>query len=288
MENNMNNNNSNNNNNKNKILCSTGALISKYNNWDYRLIEPLSEKLGCDAFEFMMYRAWEYESDELIQALSAMDVEFPAVHAIKYIGELISRGDEGDFDKAIYYYNICCKIAKGIGSGKLVLHLWGGMPSDNNFENNKAMYKELRAIADEYGIQMLVENVVCNNKDPMSRLLELFESYPDMDIVYDTKMAAFHEQLELIYGDDVRWMWRDGRIKHLHINDYNGGYMDWGSLAALPIGAGKIDFDTFFKFIKKEKYNGDFTIEATAFNTNGSIDTEMLNKCFGAVRAKTR
>lgn len=268
-----------------KILCSTGALISKYNNLDYGLIEPLSKILRCDSFEFMMYSAWENEADEIIHTLSGMDVEFPVVHAIKNIGECISRGDQGDFETAVRRYEVCCKVAKGIGSDKMVVHLWGGMPSDNNFENNKSMYKELRAISDEYGVEMLVENVVCNNKEPMSRLLELFESYPDMNIVFDTKMAAFHEQLERIYGEDVRWLWRDDRIKHLHINDYNGGYMDWGSLAALPVGAGKIDFDSFFTFIQNEKYGGGYTIEATAFKKDGSIDTEMLNRCFAAVRA---
>ena len=268
-----------------KILCSTGALISKYNNLDYSLIEPLSKILGCDSFEFMMYSAWENETDEIIHTLSEMNVEFPVVHAIKHIGEQISRGGSGDFDNAVRRYEICCKVAKGIGSDKIVVHLWGGMPSDNNFENNKSMYKELKAISDEYGVEMLVENVVCNNKDPMSRLLELFEAYPDMNIVFDTKMAAFHEQLQLIYGDDVRWLWRDGHIKHLHVNDYNGGYMDWGNLAALPLGAGKIDFETFFQFIENEKYNGASTIEATAFQKDGSIDTDMLNRCFQTVRA---
>ncbi len=267
-----------------KILCSTGALISKYNNLDYRLIEPLSKKLGCDSFEFMMYSAWENETDEIIHTLSEMNVEFPVLHAIKNVGEHISRGGRGDFESAVRRYDICCKVAKGIGSGKIVVHLWGGMPSDNNFENNKSMYRELKAISDEYGVDMLVENVVCNNKDPMSRLLELFEAYPDMNIVFDTKMAAFHGQIQLIYGDDIKWLWRDGRIKHLHINDYNGGYMDWGNLAALPLGDGKIDFDTFFKYIQNEQYNGDYTIEATAFKKDGSIDTDMLNRCFKTVR----
>ena len=121
----------------------------------------------------------------------------------------------------------------------------------------------------------------------MSRLLELFEAYPDMNIVFDTKMAAFHGQIQLIYGDDIKWLWRDGRIKHLHINDYNGGYMDWGNLAALPLGDGKIDFDAFFKYIQNEQYNGDYTIEATAFKKDGSIDTDMLNRCFKTVRSYT-
>ena len=38
-----------------EILCSTGALIGRPNGRDYRLLEPLSKKLHCDGFEFMMY-----------------------------------------------------------------------------------------------------------------------------------------------------------------------------------------------------------------------------------------
>ena len=41
-----------------KILCSTGALIGKPNNRDYKLLEPLSQNLSCDGFEFMMYNSW--------------------------------------------------------------------------------------------------------------------------------------------------------------------------------------------------------------------------------------
>ncbi len=34
-----------------KILCSTGALIGKPNNRDYKLLKDLSKQLTCDGFE---------------------------------------------------------------------------------------------------------------------------------------------------------------------------------------------------------------------------------------------
>ena len=46
----------------NKILCSTGALLVY--GGDYRLLEPLSEKLLYDGYEFMMDAPY-YE--ELVQ-----------------------------------------------------------------------------------------------------------------------------------------------------------------------------------------------------------------------------
>ncbi len=97
-------------------------------------------------------------------------------------------------------------------------------------------------------------------------------------------MAAFHQQLELLYSNEYRWLWQDGHIKHYHINDYAGGYMEWEKLRSLPPGTGNIDFKKFFSFINKINYSDTFTIEATAFNQNGEIDTDMLNRCFENVR----
>ena len=36
-----------------EILCSTGAIIGRSNDRNYRLLKPFSEKLHCDGFEFM-------------------------------------------------------------------------------------------------------------------------------------------------------------------------------------------------------------------------------------------
>ena len=34
-----------------------------------------------------------------------------------------------------------------------------------------------------------------------------------------------------------------------------------------------------------KEYNGDFTVEATAFDREtGEVDTDMLNRCFAAIR----
>ncbi len=61
--------------------------------------------------------------------------------------------------------------------------------------------------------------------------------------------------------------------------------MEWGKLKTLPIDEGHIDFDRFFDFINKVmKYDGTFTVEATAFNENGIVDIDMLNRCFFKIR----
>ena len=89
----------------------------------------------------------------------------------------------------------------------------------------------------------------------------------------------------MIYENEYEWLWNEKHIRHLHINDYIGGYMDWVNLRTLPIGSGHIDFAKFFKFIREKNYNGDYTVEATAFDrVTGEIDTRMLNNCFSAIR----
>ncbi len=39
-------------------------------------------------------------------------------------------------------------------------------------------------------------------------------------------------------------------------------------------------FDTIFSFVKGMEYEGYFTVEATAFRPDGTVDVDMLNRCF--------
>ena len=226
-----------------KILCSTGALLGKSNNRDYKLLKELSTKLTCDGFEFMMYTAWYEEVEALITALKQMQLYIPVMHCEKHIGEAISKGE---FDEAYRRFDINCYIAREIGAESIVVHLWDGITSDAHFENNLAAYGKLKDIADKYGIKLLIENVVCNQEDPMKHWCELKERFPEVRFVFDTKMAAFHSQMELLYDEAYQWLWMDKHICHYHVNDYAGGYKEWEKLRTLPIGQGHIDFDRFF------------------------------------------
>lgn len=269
-----------------RILCSTGALIGKPNGRDYTLLKPLSEKLECDGFEFMMYRSWYDIADEITVFLRQQEIFTPVMHCEKHIGEEISMGGKDNRKEALRLFRINCEIAEKINAEKLVLHLWDGMTSDQNFENNREIYGELLKISSDFGIDLLVENVVCNREDPMKHWCELVEDYPDIHFVFDTKMAAFHEQMELLYQEEYSWLWREGHIRHFHVNDYAGGYKEWSKLRTLPIGAGHIDFEQFFLFLQKIQYNEMFTVEATAFDQEGKVNTNMLNQCFRYIRTQ--
>lgn len=267
-----------------QILCSTGALIGRPNNRDYTLLKELAGKLECDGFEFMMYESWYDQVDRLVAALKEFSLHIPVMHCEKHIGEAISAGGRENREEAFRRYRINCDIAEKLDAEKLVIHLWDGITSDSHFENNLEAFGELSKIAESRGIDLLVENVVCNCENPMKHWCELAERYPDVHFIFDTKMAAFHEQLDLLYREEYAWLWRDGHIRHFHVNDYGGGYMEWAKLKTLPIGAGHIDFAEFFDFIRRTGYDDTFTVEATAFNSEGIVDTEMLNRCFRGIR----
>ncbi len=262
-----------------KILCSTGALIGRPNGRNIRLLDRCVENLTCDGFEFMMYSTWYDSLPEILPYLRSLPAVFPTMHCEKGIGERIS---EGELAGALEIFTRNCEIACEIGAGKLVLHLWNGIASDQHFERNLEACGKLMEIADRYKVLLTVENVVCNSKDPMTRLLELAAAYPALQFTYDTKMAQFHRQIEELYKPENRFMAE--RIAHLHINDYHGGYMDWSCLRTLHMGEGDIDFMPFLSFMKQNGYTGDFTVEATSFDGDGVIHFEKLNETFAGLR----
>jgi len=266
-----------------KILCSTGALVGRPNGRDFRLIGPLSKVLDCDGYEFMMYGCWYEEKEELMQFLQGLRLDIPVVHCEKAIGERISAGGDS-LKQAIADFEVNCYIAEELGAVKAVLHLWNGLVSDSAFENNMSAYPYLAEIAEKHGLELLIENVVCNVKDPNRRIAELMEAYPDLKTVFDTKMAAFHSQLDALYDESNRRL--RNSIRHYHVNDYGGGHMDWKNLRTLPIGDGRIDFGKFFEYVASVGYNDTFTVESTAYSADGSVNIDMLNRQFAFIREK--
>lgn len=286
-----------------QILCSTGALLGRPNHRDYRLLKDIAGKLECDGFEFMIYGSWYPEVEELIASVKALHLNIPVVHCQKSLGEALcgmkvrqegskypeyimtEEEDKACFLKGLEEFKINLKVACAFGAKELVLHLWNGLPSDKNIEKNIERFGQLNELAQKEGIDLMVENVVCNAHDPLYDMRLFYQTYPDVHFVYDTKMAEFHRQTLTVFEPEWDWIWRGRHVKHLHINDYNGGYMDWGNLNVLPIGKGHVDFDSFFSKLAKYEYRGDYTIEATGFNSvTGNIDFAMLNECFGRLR----
>ncbi len=266
----------------NKILCSLGAIIGRANGMDINILGECLERLQCDGYEFLMSRAWYENIDQICDYIIKKNIHTPVFHADKNIGNLISRNEGSDTETAIEFFRTNCNIAHRLGCSLLVLHLWGGLDSDKDITHNIKVYEELNAIAKSYGLILTVENIVCNRREPMSHLVTLSETYPDIKFTFDTKMSEFHSQTDWLYKKEYTHIF--SHIAHMHINDYNGGHMDWNNLKTLHIGYGKVDFEAFFDFIKKNGYTGDFTVEAAAYDTDGKIDFNLLNRSFERIR----
>ena len=262
----------------NQVLCSTGAIITRKNDRDYNLLRAIVPQLHCDGLEFMMYESWYDGHTEALKRVLA-DCSVPVFHMTKHIGEYISLGNP---EEALALFRADCALAASIGSKLLVLHLWSGQASDQHMERNIAAYPALREIAEGCGLLLTVENVLCNTRDPMTHMRTLAAEYPDIRFTFDTKMAAFHSQLEALYAPENAWLTQ--RIAHFHVNDYAGGHMDWPNMGAKALGKGHIDFARFFAFVRGLGYTGDFTCEGTAVNDDGSIRHGELNGSLDWIR----
>lgn len=268
-----------------EILCSTGCLVGRPNGRNHRIITEYAPYIHCDGFEFMIYDTWYDSLDSITAELADSGIPFRVVHCDKKIGELISQGDD---KQGLALFETNCRTAAALGAKTLVLHLWNGLISDSHMDKCVEAYPKLWKIAEDCGETLTVENVVCNVHSPMSNLRLLHEEYPQIPFTFDTKMAEFHNELSDAFSDENRWLWDERHIKHMHINDYDGGYMDWSSLKTPQIGEGHIDFTAFFENLTQFDYTGDYTIEATSFLPSGEIDLISLNKSLDRVREYVR
>lgn len=144
---------------------STGALFEKSDDSNLEILGEIIPKLSCDGIEFMMEKCWYDQIEGLLSELEKLQIDIPVMHFDKCIGEDIANGNMGI---AIEHFEINCQIAKEIKARKAVFHLWNGKISDQKIDANILAYNKLRTISDKYGIQLLIENVVCNTHDPFS------------------------------------------------------------------------------------------------------------------------
>lgn len=268
-----------------KVLCSTGALITRYNGRDPRLLKGIIPRIEADGFEFMIYPAWDEKLPEVTKTMRRLirdDGAFiPVIHMDKRIGELLSEGEEEGVKEARLRFSRCCDIACELGASLLVLHLWGGAASDHHIERNLAELPAFIREAEGLGLQLTVENVICGGKTPLAHMKRIMEELPEARFTVDTKMAEFHRELPATLACDELWQ---GRVKHLHVNDYAGGLRDFSDLRVMHYGEGHVDFAPFFKKVKESGYEGYATVESTSVRQDGTVDFGRLNASLGAVR----
>jgi len=271
--------------NKNLILCSTGGFIGTKNNFDHALIAEFKPALLYDGFEIFMFGQQannpdEYEtSAEITVKAKENGSVFHSMHMNKNIGELISRNENDDIEKAVELFEANCRYAVRYSVKLLVLHLWGGFASDKNIHVNIGMFPKLKEISKRHGLMLTVENIVCNTHKPLDHMKKLWQLYPgDIKFTIDVRQAEFHKSL--VETCESAFLWENNLVPHLHISDYSGGYMDWNCLRVNPpLNTGDVDFEYFFSFLKSIKFCGSITYEPNFTQGTGDL-LPMLNSAY--------
>ena len=176
------------------------------------------------------------------------------------------------------------KTAAAIGSKLLVLHFWGGPPEDERFDETKALYPALDAMAKDAGMTLAVENVARNNDLALNRLGALRDLCPDLSVTYDTKMAQLKGENERLRERENQWLFGEGHVKHLHVNDTDMAHISGGRMPVLHIGDSCVRFDEFFSYVREAGFSGSAVVESTSTRPDGSVDTDKMNQSLRRVR----
>lgn len=268
----------------NKILASTGAYLGRINNFDHSLIGKLAPKIHCDGYELMIYKMPYEHHESYERAIIESKVKFETVHLDKLLGDFLSRNEPGDKALVLTRLEQNIILAKKLGVRKGVLHLWGGMPSDQHIEANFEFFPRMLELAKSYDFMLMVENIPCNKSyNPFSHWGKLAMLFPnEIKFTLDTRFIEFHGLWEDFYS--ANWLWKNDYIEHIHISDYSGDVNEWERLhSALPIGQGQIDFKRFLNFLREKNYEKAITIECSA-RVGDKIDLDLYNSCIKFVR----
>ena len=280
---------------KNNIYLSTGSLVERRNGYNYHTVTetvpPLMEKGFIEGAEFMVIKPYYDKTKEVIEEFLGAGIVFPVLHSDKEIGTLLSDAavltEEGDLSsakekkaEAKELFKRCSEMAQMAGSGRVVLHLWGGLSSDKAVKYNIEWFEELLEISDSYGIKVLIENVPSASTDPLTNW-KLSERYLDRaGLIFDTRFATCHRQPKETLTDSIA-----KKIEHVHISDYVGGLKEFSCLR--PVwhpGEGICDFPLIFSLLSELDYKGTFTLESPGITGGAQINTGRLEESLSFIR----
>ncbi len=257
-----------------KLYISTGTLVGRENGYDYRgaldVIGHLCDDGYADGLELMMLRFYYDKIEAVSDAVCGCGAHAGTIHCEKDVGTLISdaavldmegKADEADaaYVRAEELFRLNCTAAERIGIERMVLHLWGGLSSDRNIGYNISRFSELRRIAAEYGVRILVENIPSNTADPLTNWRRLLPYLGNCGLIFDTRFGKLHEQTDDILSDREI----TSKIEHIHISDFGGTYRDFSALRPiLHPGEGTIDFCHVADLLGTIGYSGTITLES--------------------------
>lgn len=281
--------------NRRPLYVSTGTLVGHSNGYDYRRalreIRRLEEKDLCDGLELMMLRFYYDKIDEVTDAVRDSGCNPATIHCEKDVGTMISdagvldsegKTDEAEekYREAVRLFRLNCTAAEKLSIGRMVLHLWGGFSSDRHIAYNISKMAELNAVASEYGVRILCENIPSNHTDPRHNWHELLPHLGNAGLIFDTRFGKLHEQTREILTDSALIP----HIEHVHISDFAGTYRDFSALRPiLHPGEGTIDFAEVADLLNAMNYRGTITLESPVM-VGEALDIPKLEKTLAYLR----
>ncbi len=258
-----------------QLLCSSGTFSRYPDRTSHEAILRYSPQLLVAGMEVMFYPQWHDHLDSIANDLLATGLSFPVLHAEKDISNGLPSLDESNVQAALEMFDTNCQFAHQIGAGVIVLHLWGLQESDKYIERNMAALPGCLDIAQRNNLTLAIETVPCSQADPLTHVHYAVQTDPRCAVTLDTEFLEMHNQLETALEAD--WLWRDNRVAHIHVKDYDGhpSHPD-GRRHYLHPGEGRIDFDHFFHALHDRHYSGTISLEAPAFDSEDNVDLACL------------
>jgi sugar phosphate isomerase/epimerase len=262
-----------------EILLSTGAFTGRINGRNHRLAAHYMDRLHCDGFELMIFDGWMEELEEIVCEYIKSGINIRAVHSVKNIGDMVSSPDDEDWRRCRQLFTENCRVAQRLGAEKLVAHIWGRPHSDRYFDIIASRCEWMKETAEAFALDFVPENCVCLGS-PIENLERLGSLIPGLGVTIDTRPAQFHKELERTIASPVM----KENMRHIHISDFSGGYMQWDALYPIPaLGSGQVDFAAFFAALRKMGYNHSITLESPRMQPNG-VDFEGFNRDLAFIR----
>jgi sugar phosphate isomerase/epimerase len=255
---------------------STGAVTRDPVQTDHRAIVEHGPALGVSAFELGVYAAWYGHLDDVVSDLRDSGLRFPVVHAEKAIGAALGSAEPNDVDDAFQRLELNCRAAAAVGAKTLVLHLWERPSGDADLERNVKNLPDCLDTAAAYGLVLAVETIPGDVGTPLDNVRAAVERDTRCRVTLDTEFLGFHGQLDASIAAD--WLWRDNRVGHVHLKDFDGRLRDGGGRRYLLPGEGSLDLQSWLTGLVERGYGGAITLEANAVTSEGKLDAARLKE----------
>lgn len=239
-----------------KVGVSTASLFQRKTN---EQALPLLSDLGIQCAEVFLTTYSEYD-EEFGKYLNTVkgDVDVHSVHVLntQFEPQLFSMADRVKQD-AFSLLRRSMSAAKAFGAEYYTFHGIGRYKKDaregkiDNYPFWAKKLEEIDGVCAEYGLKLALETVEWSIFRKPQIFTELIKDYPSLKGVLDIKQTRISG-----YSDEEYIKAMQGKITHVHLSD-----IDQNGKMCLP-GKGRYDFETLFKMLKDNGFDGALLVEA--------------------------